>query len=431
VRNLSISFATTAFVQAVNIATGLIAARLLLPEGRGVLAALMLWPGLIAELGGLGLSDALLYRLAAGGATPAALFATIAGLALALCAVLVPLGLVLLPWLMDGYDPATLTAAAWYLGTFLPAYFASLFVANMFQGRLELVAWNLVRAAVPAAYLAAIVALALVGAASAPAFAAANVAAMLASTALGLALLARRGWIGLDADRVEARALLVYGLKAHASEIISSLRQKLDQAVVARLMAPADLGLYAVALTVANGPLIFVQTVYNVALPRISGETAHERRVVVFGRFLRLALALVVAVDLALIALNPWLIPLLFGAPFADAVPVADLLLVGLVPFAAKIVFAVALKAVDRALAIPPAELWGLATIAVALVALVPPLGLIGAAAASVLAQLVSAAALGARLGRELGVNPLRLMVPTRDDFALLRGYAARALSRG
>ena len=51
VRDVSISFATTLYIQVVNVATGLLAARLLLAEGRGELAALMLWPGLVAELG--------------------------------------------------------------------------------------------------------------------------------------------------------------------------------------------------------------------------------------------------------------------------------------------------------------------------------------------------------------------------------------------
>ena len=70
VRDVSISFATTLYIQVVNVATGLLAARLLLAEGRGELAALMLWPGLVAELGCLALSDAMLYRLASG-ASPA------------------------------------------------------------------------------------------------------------------------------------------------------------------------------------------------------------------------------------------------------------------------------------------------------------------------------------------------------------------------
>ena len=46
-KDISVSFLTTAYIQALNIVTGLLAARLLLPEGRGELAALMLWPGLV------------------------------------------------------------------------------------------------------------------------------------------------------------------------------------------------------------------------------------------------------------------------------------------------------------------------------------------------------------------------------------------------
>ncbi len=49
-RDISVSFAATGAIQVVNIATGLLAARLLLPEGRGELAAIMLWPGILAEI---------------------------------------------------------------------------------------------------------------------------------------------------------------------------------------------------------------------------------------------------------------------------------------------------------------------------------------------------------------------------------------------
>ncbi len=332
---------------------------------------------------------------------------------------------------MAGHDDDIRAIAPWFMAAFIPTYFASLYVSSMFLGRLDMTTWNLVRAVVPTAYLAGIVVLGLAIMPAAPEFAAAAIAGQVLSAALGIAILARRGWIGLRPEREDVTAMVVYGAKSHAGEVLHSLRQKLDQAVVARLMAASDLGLYAVALTVANGPLILVQTVYNVAFPKISAQPTHDGRIAVFGRYLRLTLAVVIAIDLVLFALNSWLVPLLFGAPFAPAVLVANLLLVGLVPYAAKLMFAAALKAWNRALAIPRAEIWGLVAIAPALFLLVPRYGLLGAAAATVIAQIVSALVLGARLGRELDVHPLRLMIPTREDVALLRSYAARALGRG
>lgn len=430
-RDVSISFATTLYIQVLNVATGLIAARLLLPEGRGELAALMLWPGLVAELGCLALSDALLYRLASGANTPRVICGTILALGAALCAVLVPVGFVVLPFVMPGHDPDIVAAAWWYMALYLPTYFASLFAANMFQGRLDIVAWNVVRAIVPTLYLAGMIVLGLAIAPEAPEFAAANIVAMAASAAVGVVLMLRRGWFALRPDRGEARALLVYGVKAHAGEVLHSLRQKLDQAVVATLMAASELGLYAVALTVANGPLILVQTIANIAFPKISAEKTLDGKVEVFGRYLRLAMAVVVAVDVVLWALNGWLIPLLFGRAFAPAVPIANICLVGLLPFAAKLLCAAALKACDRALAIPRAELWGLVVVAPALFVLVPRLGLIGAAASLVLAQTVTAILLARRLGREFGINPLRAALPTREDAALVRALLAKGLGRG
>jgi O-antigen/teichoic acid export membrane protein len=430
-RDVSISFATTLYIQVLNIATGLIAARLLLPEGRGELAALMLWPGLVAELGCLALSDALLYRLASGAASPRVLCGTILALGAALCALLIPIGFAILPFVMPGHDPDIVAAAWWYMALYLPTYFASLFAANMFQGRLDLVAWNAVRAIVPTLYLAGILILGFLIAPEAPEFAAANVAAMVASAAFGVALMVRRGWFGLRADLGEARALAVYGAKAHAGEVLHSLRQKLDQAVVATLMSASELGLYAVALTIANGPLILVQTIANIAFPKISAQPTLAGKVEVFGRYLRLSMAVVVAVDIVLWTLNAWLVPLLFGRAFAPATPIANLALVGLLPFAAKLLCAAALKACDRALAIPRAEFWGLVVVAPALFVLVPAYGLMGAAASLVIAQTVTAVLLARRVGREFSINPLRAMLPMAEDAALLRALLARGLRRG
>lgn len=431
VRDVSISFATTLYIQVVNVATGLIAARLLLPEGRGELAALMLWPGLVAELGCLALSDALLYRLASGANAPRVICGTMLLLGAALCAVLIPVGFAILPFVMPGHDPDIVAAAWWYMALYLPTYFASLFAANMFQGRLDIRAWNIVRAIVPTLYLAGMIVLGLAIAPEAPEFAAANILAMAASAAFGVVLMVRRGWFGWRSERAEARALVVYGAKAHAGEILHSLRQKLDQAVVATLMTASELGLYAVALTVANGPLILVQTIANIAFPKISAEATLPGKVEVFGRYLRLAVAVVLGVDVVLWALNAWLVPLLFGPAFAPAVAIANLCLVGLVPFAVKLLCAAALKACDRALAIPRAELWGLVAVAPSLVLMVPRFGLLGAAASLVIAQTVTAVLLARRLGREFDIHPLRAMLPTAEDAALLRGLLARGLRRG
>ena len=54
-----------------------------------------------------------------------------------------------------------------------------------------------------------------------------------------------------------------------------------------------------------------------------------------------------------------------------------------------------------------------------------------GAAASLVIAQTVTAVLLARRVGREFAINPLRAMLPTAEDAALLRALLARGLRRG
>ena len=430
-KDITVSFAATAFIQLANVATGLLAARLLLPEGRGELAAIMLWAGLVAELGSLGLYDALLYRAASGLARPRALFAAMAMFTLMLSAALIAIGLVVMLVVFADDGPELRRLALFYLAGYLPSYLAALFVAALFQGRIEMLAWNVVRALVPAAYLIAIGAAVLLGSADVAGFAWAFVAAHVASTALGLALAAGRGWIGFSAEWSELRALLAYGIKVHVGELLNTVRQRLDQALVSLWLPASDLGLYVVALTVANAPQILVHTIANVAFPKISQQTTPEGKLVVFGRYFRFAMATTLATVALLAGLSGWLVPLLFGAPFAPAVPVTYILLLGALPFAAKLMFIQALKAWDRSLLISRAELYGLAVAAGALVVLLPRLGLAGAAWSLVAAQCVAAAAMALSMTRDLGLGLGSLCRPTSDDWRLAVEFARRLAGRG
>jgi O-antigen/teichoic acid export membrane protein len=348
-----------------------------------------------------------------------------------LCVFLIPIGLLILPIVGRDNDMDIIAAAPWIMALYLPSYFAALYVANMFQGKLDLAVWNAIRAVVPTAYAAGLFAMWLFQDPDPRVFAMAYVVSMALSALLGLPFLVRRGWFGLRPEREEAQALVLFGLKSHASEVLHSLRLKLDQMIVDALMSATQFGLYTVALTVANGTMILVQTVANIALPQIGSRPTPEEKIVSFGRFLRLTLAMVIAVDLVLFATNWFVIPLLFGEAFAPSVQLANVLLVGLLPYAVKTVFATALKAHDRALAIPSAEIWGLAVIAVFLFILVPLEGALGAAIAAVIAQLASATVLGFSLSRALRINVLRSMIPTRDDVALAQAYVTRMIGRG
>jgi O-antigen/teichoic acid export membrane protein len=218
----------------------------------------------------------------------------------------------------------------------------------------------------------------------------------------------------------------VYGTKVHVGELLNSARQKVDQALVALWLPHTELGLYVVALTIANGPLILAQTLGNLAFPKISNQTELGGKTVVFGRYFRFTLVVTIACTAILLPLNPWLVPLLFGQPFERAATVANIMLLGLPAAGAKLLFMNALKAWDRSLVIGHAEIIGLAAAAASLIALLPSLGIVGAAWSLVVANVVATAVMAVSLQRSLGLPIVKLFRPTAADWMLLADLIRR-----
>jgi len=425
-KDMSMSFATTIAIQIVNILTGLLAARILLPEGRGELAEVMLWPGLLLEFGILAMSDALLYRAATRLAPPKVLFATAMWIGAAMAAILVAVGHFVLPLLLAHETATVRMVGSWYLAAFVPVYLLSLFVATMFQGHLDLVGWNVVRAIVGLGYLAFVGLFLLLGRTSVADFALASIGGMALSAVAGLVWLYRKGWVGWKPDFSVARSMLGYGARVHVGEMVNSLRQRVDQIAVASFLTAHDMGLYVVALTVANGPMILVNTIAGVAFPKISGAATPQEKLRIFGVYLRLAMAMSVAGAAALAILAEWLVPLVFGQAFDRSATLCQIMLLGLPFFAAKLMFIQALNAFDRSLAIGWAEAAGLGAALAALYALLPRLGIEGAAWALVAANAVALGAMAGSLNRQIGAPVLAMFRPTADDWAQAAALLAR-----
>lgn len=425
-KDMSMSFATTILIQIVNILTGLLAARILLPEGRGELAEIMLWPGLLLEFGILAMSDALLYRAATRLAPPKVLFATAMWIGVAMAAILVVAGYLLMPLVLARETATVRMVESWYLAVFVPIYLFSLFVAVMFQGHLDLFGWNVVRAIVGLGYLAFIGLFLAAGFDDVGHFAMAYVAGTALSGIVGLIWLHRKGWTGWRPDFGVAKAMLGYGARVHLGEMINSLRQRVDQIGVATFLTSHDMGLYVVALTVANGPMILVNTIAGVAFPKISGAPGAQEKLRIFGIYLRLAMAMSVASAAGLAILAEWVVPLIFGQAFDRSATLCQIMLLGLPFFAAKLMFIQALNAFDRSLAIGWAEAFGLAAALAALFVLLPWLGIEGAAWALVVANIAALGAMAGSLNRQIGAPVLAMFKPTPDDWAQVTALLAK-----
>jgi O-antigen/teichoic acid export membrane protein len=424
---LILTILTTGVQQLANLASGLLAARLLLPDGRGALAVAILWPTTLAYLLLLGLNDAVLYYSANRQEPPQRVFAAALWLGLAASAIAMLAGyLVVLPLAYRDYPAETRQLAAVLL-LIIPFHILGMVFQEMLRGHHRMAAWNLLRVALGAGYVLLILGALGLGAATVTGFGVAYLLSHLPPLGLALLLCVGAGWGSWRLHGSTVRRLLRYGLRIHLGSVVNMLNGRIDQMLVAGTLSAAAMGLYVVAVTLSQVTATLANSITMVAWPRAAAAAAIDRPPVI-GRFLRLTLVLMIGSTALLYLAAPYVVTLLFGGAFAEATPIVRILLLGALPIAVKEFFLLAFKAYDRTLAISKGELATLAVNAALLATLIPAFGLTGAAFAYVATRWLSAFYLGWLMRRELGLRLLPLLTPTRDDVERLADAGRRGL---
>jgi O-antigen/teichoic acid export membrane protein len=181
------------------------------------------------------------------------------------------------------------------------------------------------------------------------------------------------------------RPLLWFGVRSAGGQLAAYGNSYLDQAILAVAVGPRQLGLYAVAATVASVPLSFGQALAARAFGDVGRATGEERWRQA-ARYLRLALLVGIAASAGIAVTGPFLVPLLFGSPFRASVVPLLILLPGTAALGMGLTAMRVLNAVDRPGASTVAEGAGFAVTVVGLAVAVPAAGIKGAAIVSTLA---------------------------------------------
>ncbi|ODQ93867.1 hypothetical protein BHQ17_11475 [Mycolicibacterium holsaticum] len=175
------------------------------------------------------------------------------------------------------------------------------------------------------------------------------------------------------------RGIISYGPRVWAGSVFGILLTRLDQVLMVPLSNSTELGLYVVAVTVGEVPLVVSRTVRDVMLTKDSREPSFE----LLARASRFAFYCCAILVAGVLATMVWSIPLLFGEEFAGVYPSLTLMLIGLLLGIPGSVAGVGLMARNR----PGIRSWSIviATIVnIALViVLVPHWGALGAAIAA------------------------------------------------
>jgi O-antigen/teichoic acid export membrane protein len=364
--------------------TGIILARALGPTIRGEYAAITAWFGIALVIGQMGQPAALCFYVAREPGRAREYVATSRSMTLTTGVLIVIVGIIIAPLLAKQNSAETLGYRIAF-GASIIAFVCASYTFSL-QAR-DLRRWNLVRVSQPALSLIAIIMLWRVHLLALPT--ALGVLAVTMTLQLLYSYLScrRAGLAPGHTDIDLVRPLAVYGVAQIAALAPAALNTQLDQIILSQTVPYADLGRYAIAVSLTLLPVPLVSAIGYVVFPRLASERVVTTATHAIQRFAVLGSAAVAVSMLTPMALAAyWVVPLIFGNAYRGAVPMIWILTPGAVFLACGQVTGDVLRGRNRPIIVARAQ--GLAAVftVVMLLALLPLLGVYGAAIASTVA---------------------------------------------
>ncbi len=388
--------------------TGVMSARLLGPQGRGELAAAVLWPTALLMLGSMGLNQSVVFHTGRKLFPAAEIWTGGLGLAALQSAGVILAGLVVLPLVLRSYSREVQVSAHALLFT-APIMLFSGCASSVLQGRLRMAFFNVTRAATPLVYAVGLGLLIFLRKADLRYVVGAQIFGLLAAACLTFGLLEKAGRPERAWNRRACASVAKYGVKTQFESVNTYINQRADQLLLSLFVAPHELGLYVVAVTLSSVVAFFPQAMGIVTLASGSNLPMAQARRIIAQSF-RLSLAWLLVTCTAIFLAAPWLVSFFFGARFSGSVLACRILLPGTLFLGLRQVLYEGARALGRPAVPSYAEGVGTVMTIVGLYLLLPRFGFVGAAIASTFAYGTSLLFILLIFNRRLGVGFRRFL---------------------
>jgi O-antigen/teichoic acid export membrane protein len=323
------------WVQLMLIITGILAARVLGVEDRGHFALIWLIPVAIGAIGNLGLPLASIYWVAPEHGLTRSIIRLLIPVAVLQGVAMVCIHAGILAIYLPGKSDAVVSSAIVSL-PMSAGILAQLYGLALLQARSRFNAFAIARALPTTCYALAATAIAIAGA-DLLSFTIALVAATVVGAILTIAIgLTRLPAVQEDKPVPSVRAMLGFGLRALLGSFSAVETLQVDQIFVGVVLSPRALGLYAVATAFTNMPRFIVTSIGMVGYPQVASIVDPEDSRRRIWRIFWLTVGSCAALVGVLEAIIGWLLPFLFGDSFAEAIPLARILLFGVIFLAAR-----------------------------------------------------------------------------------------------
>ncbi|MDY0088335.1 MAG: oligosaccharide flippase family protein [Coriobacteriia bacterium] len=398
-----------------NVLIGILIARTLGATGKGVLSVVQQIVGIALLIANLGISTSNIYYISRKEIRPG----VATGNLLVLCAAITLIAAVPIVGLLSG-PVAVLPIIRPHLVLIALAAFSSGLLLSWFGS--VVVGLRGLRPQAVASILSALTSLALVVVVlrTVSLSVAGVMLAGVGGTLVGLGTMAwwARGRIGrISVDLQAMRATARHSLRVHLSGLSDYLHLRQDILLLGWLAGASAVGYYSVGVSFAELAW-YIPNAVGLAIQAQGARVSHESARDFAARSLRISVLITAAVSLVLAATVPWLLPALFGEPFARSVPIFFLLLPGAAfngLTAVMLYYQISRGTVywRISLAVTVLNLVGV-------LLLVPRWGAHGAAIASSLSYAAYFVWILSRVTRDAEMGVVELLVPTGSDVRIL-----------
>ena len=381
------TLAGTVIMALAGLCSGVVLARTLGPAHRGEFAAVLLWPGMLALFGELGLGFAFAYYVGKNPKSIDGLLTLAWAVSLVWGGVITIGGWVVLPFVFD-FSHDTMTALAWAMLS-VPLLLITGYQGYILLGTNHISRFNSIRLFGSVSYLVGVVAVATFGWSGVKNY---TIIYLLSQgltflLATGLVILKFRPSLKWQPELIPS--VFMYGRKTHASSVAAQANLRLDQLLMTMLITSQQLGLYVVAVTISGMFSPLYNALAVVVLPRVSSACNLKQGGLQAVRHIHLGVLIGLPLSVLGIGCVPYLLPFIFGKDFSQAIVPAQILLFAAIFQGMNIVLGNSLRGLGHPGKTGIAEGVGLVVTVGLLWALLPRLGILGAAIASLSAYLV------------------------------------------
>ena len=222
--------------------------------------------------------------------------------------------------------------------------------------------------------------------------------------------------------------VITYSLPSYLANMAQFLNYRLDIFFVSYFVGVKGVGLYSLAVGIAQLLWLVSDATSQVLLPDVAASTDQVSAQQRTARVARLSLWLSIVLAGGLVIGGDMLLPLVFGAAFRESVPALMWLLPGVTIFSIANVIGSYLAGIGKPHLNLAVALVGLVVTVALDFVLIPWLGIIGAAIASTLSYLATTLAIIAIFVHETRMPAGRVLLITGEDLNLISEMIRRVL---